>query len=197
VTAGPVVSSAGFTLLEMIMVLFLMSGVLLLIIPKVVTGENLASSGRQFIGGLRSLQSLAIALQKPLKLYVDLDKGIYWAMIVESTEEKIPLKTEWAERRALPESIRFTDVAVGSAKRMSGRMELSVFPNGRMDNVILHLSDGGSNLLGIAVESVTGEIRTSDERIEPPKNRLLPERLRPLLQASQGPSPASLGIRLQ
>lgn len=196
-TRGPVASSAGFTLLEMIMVLFLMSGVLLLVIPKVVTGENLASSGRQFIGGLRSLQSLAIALQKPLKLYVDLDKGTYWAMIVESTEEKIPLKTEWAGRRALPEPIRFADVAVGTAKRMSGRMELSVFPNGRMDNVILHLSDGGSNLLGIAVESVTGEIRTSDERIEPPKNRLLPERLRPLLQASQGPSPASLGVRLQ
>ncbi len=196
-TAGRLAGSAGFTLLEMILVLFLMSGVLLLVLPKVVTGESLASSARQFIGGLRSLQSLAIGMQKPLKLYLDLDKGTYWAMIVEGTEEKIPLKTEWAGRRALPESIRFADVAVGPTRRMSGRMELLVFPNGRMDNVILHLSDEGSNLLGIAVESVTGEIRTSDERIEPPKNRLLPERLRPLLQASQGPSPASLGIRLQ
>lgn len=194
---GAYPAAGGFTLLEMIFVMFLLSGMLLLVMPKIVTGENLASTGRKFIGVLRSLQTYAIRLQKPVKLYVDLDKGTYWAMIVEASEEKIPLRTEWEARRSLPESIRFTDVAVGQAKRMSGRIDLSIFPNGRIDPVTLHMTDANNHLLGIAVESVTGDIRTSDERIEPPRNQTIPERLKPLLKASQGPSPASMGIRFQ
>jgi hypothetical protein len=190
-------SSSGFTLLEMIFVLFLLSGMLLLVVPRIVTGDNLASTGRQFIGVLRTLQNWSIGLQKPVKLYVDLDKGTYWVMVVEGTEEKVPFNTEWERPRALPESIRFIDVAVGSSKRMSGRMDLSVFPNGRIDPVTVHLADAGNNLLGIAVESVTGAIRTSDERIEPPRNQPIPDRLRSLLQPPQGPTPAALGIRFQ
>jgi prepilin-type N-terminal cleavage/methylation domain-containing protein len=188
---------AGFTLLEMIFVMFLLSGVLLLVMPRIVTGDSLASTGRQLIGVLRNLQSFAIGLQKPVKLYVDLDKGTYWVMIIEGTEEKIPLRTEWADRRSLPESIRFADMAVGSARRMSGRIDLSIFPNGRIDPLTLHLTDQSNNLLGIAVESVTGAIRTSDERIEPPRTQTIPERLKTLLQPAQGPSPAALGLRFQ
>ena len=188
-------SAAGFTLLEMIIVMFLLGGVLVLVIPRIVVGEDLGSTGRQLISFLRNLQSQAVSSQKPVKLYLDLDKGTYWAMVVEGTEEKVPLNASWAVPRLLPESIRFTDISVGSTKRMSGRMDLSIFPNGRIDPLTVHLTDGSSNVLAIAVESVTGAIRTSDERIEPPRNQAIPDRLKPLLQALQGPTPASVGIR--
>lgn len=194
-TPHPSPSSAGFTLLEMIIVMFLLGGVLVLVIPRIVVGEDLGSTGRQLISFLRNLQSQAVSSQQPVKLHIDLDKGIYWAMVVEGTEEKVPLNASWAAPRLLPESIRFTDISVGSTKRMSGRMDLSIFPNGRIDPLTVHLTDGSSNVLAIAVESVTGAIRTSDERIEPPRNQAIPDRLKPLLQALQGPTPASVGIR--
>jgi len=190
-------SSAGFTLLEMMLVLFLLSGVLLLVIPRIVVGQDLGSTGRQLISVLRQLQTLAVTTQKPVKLYLDLDKGTYWIMMVEGTTEKLPVNAAWMTPRSLPESIRFTDVAVGSTKRLSGRIDLSIFPNGRIDPLTVHLTDASMNVLAIAVESVTGAIRTSDERIEPPRTQAVPERLRPLLQASQGLSPAAVGIRLQ
>src|SRR5690349_1333508 len=75
-------SPHGFTFLEMLIVLFLLGGVLALVIPRIVVGEDLSSTGRKFIGTLRSLQSMAATIQKPVKLYLDLDRGTYWAMVV-------------------------------------------------------------------------------------------------------------------
>lgn len=191
-------ASGGFTLLEMIMVMFLLGGVLVLVVPRIVVGEDLGSTGRAFISALRNLQGLAVTSQKPVKLYIDLDEGSYWAMVIEGKEEKLPLDASWMTRRSLPESIRFTDVSVGPTKRLSGRIDLSIFPNGRIDPLTVHLRDGSNNVLAVAVESVTGAIRTSDERIEPPRNQPIPERIRVLLQsAGTGLTPAAVGIKFQ
>ena len=176
-------SPAGFTLIEMIIVLFLLAGVLAIVIPRIVVGADLSATGRKFIGGIRSLQGLAATVQKPVKLYVDLDQGTYWAMVLEGKEEKAPLDAAWAEPRTLPSPIRFTDISMGQTKRVSGRIDLSFFPSGRIDPVVVHLTDGSNNVLAIAVEPVTGAIRTSDERIEPPRIQAIPDRVKPLLQA--------------
>jgi prepilin-type N-terminal cleavage/methylation domain-containing protein len=189
-------SPDGFTLLEMIIVMFLLGGVLVLVVPRITVGEDLASTGRKFIGVLRSLQSMAVVAQKPVKLYLDLDRGTYWIMIVEGKEEKIPLDAMWRFPRSLPETIKFTDISVGQTKRLSGRIDLSFSPNGRIDPLTVHFGDTGNQVLAIAVESLTGAIRTSDERIEPLRPQPIPERIKPLLQTPQGPTPASLGIRL-
>ena len=177
-------NAAGFTLLEILIVLFLLAGVLAIVIPRIVVGEDVGSTGRKLISALRVLQGMAASSQKPVKLYVDLDQGTYWAMVVDGKEEKLPLDASWAAPRSLPEAIRFIDVSVGQTKRVSGRIELSFYPNGRIDPVILHITDGSNNLLGIAVESFTGAIRTSDERIEPPLNQRIPDRVKLLLQAT-------------
>jgi hypothetical protein len=188
---------SGFTLFEMIIVLFLLGGVLALVVPRIVVGEDLGATGRAFISVLRNLQGIAITGQKPVKLYLDLDEGSYWIMLIEGKEEKLPLDVTWLTRRSLPESIRFTDVSVGTNKRVSGRMDLLIFPNGRIDPLTVHFKDGNNNILAVAVESVTGAIRTSDERMDPPLNQPIPERIRVLLQpaTSGGLTPAALGIR--
>jgi hypothetical protein len=176
--------SAGFTILEMLIVLFLLAGVLAIVIPRIVIGEDLSSTGRKFIGTLRTLLGMASAGQKPVKLYVDLDQGTYWAMVVEVKEEKPPLDASWATPRSLPESIRFTEVSVGQNTRTSGRTDFSFFPSGRIDSVTVYFIDGSNNVLGLAVDPFTGAIRTSDVRIEPPRNQTIPDRVRILLQAA-------------
>lgn len=184
----------GFTILEMLIVLFLLAGVLVIVIPRIVIGEDLSSTGRKFIGALRTLQGLAATSQKPVKLYMDLDQGTYWAVVVEGKEEKRPLDASWAAPRLLPESIHFTEVSVGQNKRLSGRADFSLFPNGRIDPVTVHFTDGSNNLLALAVDSFTGAIRTSDERIEPPRNQAIPDRVKTLLQATvQGGAASPLG----
>lgn len=181
----------GFTILEMLIVLFLLAGVLAIVIPRIVIGEDLSSTGRKFISTLRTLQGLASTSQKPVKLYMDLDQGTYWAMVVNGKEEKTPLDASWATPRLLPESIRFTEVSVGQTKRVSGRADLSFYPNGRIDPVTVYFADRSNNLLALAVDSLTGAIRTSHERVEPPRNQTIPDRVKTLLQVSAQGIPAS------
>lgn len=180
----PLRSSAGFTLLEMLIALFLLGGVLAVILPRISFEEDLRSTGRKLVGLLQTFQAQAASDQTPLRLYLDLDQGLYWMMVIEGKEERLPLDPAWKLPRPLPESIRLTEVSIGQDKRMSGRVGVTFFPNGRIEPVTMYLMDNKSNLLGVAVDSLTGAIRVSDERFDPPPNRLIPDRVKVLLKAS-------------
>ncbi len=175
-------SSAGFTILEMLIVLFLLTLVVVVVFPRFSLDEDLSSTGRKLIGVLRTFQGLATTSQQPLKLYLDMDRGTYWMMMVEGKEERLPLDPAWKLPRSLPESIRLTEVSVGQDKHFSGRVDVSFFANGRIEPVTIYLMDAKNNLLGLAVDSLTGGIRVSDERLDPPLNRIIPDRVRLLLK---------------
>ena len=177
-------SSRGFTILEILLVLFLLVGLLGIILPRISLEENLGSVGRQMVGTVRSLQSLAMSTQKTVHLYVDMDRGVYWPMILDGSQEKLPTDPTWATPLKLPDTIRFTDILVGQGKKESGRVDLFFYPTGRIDPATMHLVNTNNTILAIAIEPVTGAIRMSDERIEPPKPLTIPDRVRPLLKTA-------------
>lgn len=177
-------SSGGFTLLEMLIALFLLGGVLAVVLPRISFEEDLRSTGRKLVGLLRTFQGQAAATQTPLKLYLDLDQGLYWMMMIEGKEERVPLDPAWKTPRMLPESIRLTEVSIGQDKRMGGRAAVTFFPNGRIEPVTMYLMDNNNHLLGLAVDSLTGAIRVSDERFDPPPYRFIPDRVKLLLKPS-------------
>lgn len=175
------ISESGFTLIEIVIVMFLFVAMLGIVIPRINLDDDLASTGRKFIGSLRTLQGIAMSTQKPVKLYLDLDQNKYWPMMFEGKEEKPLLDAAWTTPRTFPESIHLTDASSGSTKRTAGRFDLTLYPNGRMDGAVMHLVDANSNVLGIVIESATGAIRISDERIEPQRDAPIPDRVKQLL----------------
>jgi len=175
-------SSRGFTIFEIIIVLFLLAGLLTMVIPRIGIGDSLASVGRKWIAALRAIQDMAISTQKIVRLHIDLDRGQYWPMILQGGEEKAPVDATWSTPVSLPESIRIADMQVGQKKSSSGKTELFFYPNGKIDPSVMHLVDGDNNVIGIQVEPVTANIKVSDQRIEPPRPRAIPERIRALLQ---------------
>ena len=177
-------SSRGFTILEIILVLFLLVGLLGIVLPRISLDENLGSVGRRMVGTVRSLQSLAMLTQKTVHLYVDMDRGVYWPMILDGNQEKVPIDATWATPLNLPVTIRFSDILVAQGKKESGRVDLFFYPTGRIDPATMHLVDPKNNILAIAIEPVTGAIRMSDERIEPPRPLRIPDRVKPLLQTA-------------
>jgi type II secretory pathway pseudopilin PulG len=177
--------TGGFTILEIIIVLFLLTGLLTILIPRIGIGETLASNGRKWVSALRTFQEMAVAAQKPVRLHIDLERGQYWPMILQDGEERLPLIEVWQTPVNLPESIHITDVQIGQKKSSAGRVALVFYPNGKIDPMVMHLIDDSNNLLGIQVEPVTTTIRVSDQRIEPPRPWTLPERIRQLLQIQQ------------
>jgi hypothetical protein len=166
----------------MLIVLFLLTVVVVVVLPRISLDEDLRSTGRTLIGVLRTVQGLAATSQKPMRLYLDLDRGLYWMMTVEGKEERLPLDPGWKTPRSLPESIRLTEVSIGQDKRMSGQIGLSFFTNGRIEPVIMYLMDSKNNLLGLAVDALTGDIRVSEERFDPPPYRFIPDRVKILLK---------------
>ena len=181
-------SSRGFTILEIIIVLFLFVGLLGIVLPRISLEENLGSVGRQMVRTVRSLQELSMVTQKPLRLYVDIDRGVYWLMIIDGNQEKVPIDhPTWATPLHLPAAVRISDMVIGQAIKSAGRVDLSFYPTGRIDPMTMHLVDGRNNLLAIAIEPVTGAIRMSDERIDPPPPTplLILERVKPLLKTTE------------
>lgn len=181
-------SSSGFTILEIIIVLFLLVGLLGIILPKISLDENLSSVGRKMVGTVRSLQSMAMSSQTTVRLYVDMDRGVYWPMILDGNQEKAPINPAWATPLNLPATIRISDILVSQGKKESGRVDLFFYPTGRIDPMTMHMMDAKNNILAIAIEPVTGAIRLSDERIEPPRPLVILERVKPLLK------PAKVGL---
>ena len=92
----------------------------------------------------------------------------------------------WATPLKLSETIRISDILVVRGKKNPVGSICSFYPTGRIDPATMHLVDTGNNILAIAIEPVTGAIRMSDERIEPPKPLIIPDRVRPLLQGRGG-----------
>jgi len=178
-------SSRGFTILEIIIVLFLLVGLLGIVLPRISLEENLGSVGRRMVGTVRSLQSLAMLTQKTVRLYVDIDRGVYWPMILDGNQEKVPTDPTWAMPLKLSETIRISDFLADQGKKESGRVDLFFYPTGRIDPATMHLVDAHNNILAIAIEPVTGAIRMSDERIEPPRPLSIPDRVRPLLKTAE------------
>jgi type II secretory pathway pseudopilin PulG len=185
-TPYPLRASTGFTILEIIIVLFLLAGLLGIILPRISLDENLGSVGRRMVGTVRSLQSLAMTTQKTVRLYVDIDRGVYWPVILDGNQEKIPIEAAWATPLSLPAAIRVSDILVNQGKKELGRVDLSFYPTGRIDPATMHFVDARNNILAIAIEPVTGAIRMSDERIEPPRAPTIPDRVRPWLKAAEG-----------
>jgi len=177
-------SSAGFTILEIIIVLFLLVGLLGIILPRISWEENLGSVGRKMVGTVRSLQHLAMSTQKTVHLYVDIDRGAYWSMILDGNQEKVPSDPAWLTPLTLPDTIRFSDILVSQGKKESGRVDIFFYPTGRIDTATMHLMNERSNILAIAIEPVTGAIRMSDDRIEPPRLLVIPDRVRALLKTT-------------
>lgn len=177
-------ATAGFTILEILLVLFLLVGLLGIVLPRISLEENLGSVGRRMVGTVRSLQSLSMLTQKTVRLYVDVDRGIYWPMILDGNQEKVPTDATWATPLNLPGNIHFSDILVNQEKKESGRINLFFYPTGRIDPATMHLVDASNNILAIAIEPVTGAIRMSDKRIEPARPLTIPDRVRPLLQTA-------------
>jgi hypothetical protein len=182
-------AAGGFTMLEIVLVLFLLVGMLTLVIPRISLGESLGSIGRKWVGAMKSFQEMAMMTQKTVRLYVDIDRNMYWPMVIDGKEEKIPLDPTWAVPIVLPETVRFADIQIGTTVKQAGRVDIFFYPNGRIDPAIVHLTDMSNNIVGVFVEPVTAMIRMTDHRIDPPKPIMILERIRPLLQ------PITPGIR--
>ena len=114
--------------MEIIIVLFLLVGLLGIVLPRISLEENLGSVGRQMVRTVRSLQRPVHGdPEDHSDLYVDIDRGVYWLMILDGNQEKAPIDhPTWAKPLHLPAAIRISDIVVDQGRKelRSGRSVL-------------------------------------------------------------------------
>jgi len=160
-------NNLGFTLIEILIVLTIITMVLSIGIPAVqnVTYQRVNSSTRRFIGLIRTVRNDAVLLQTIYRLVLDLENKTYWvesqksfkpiSEIVEpdkkrkNKSEPPPSDFSFAEKYSkkpieMPQGVVFSGVLKEQEGfRKDGIVYIHFFPNGFTEQSILYLTKDG------------------------------------------------------
>lgn len=183
---------AGFTLLEILIVLSLIVMVLGVGVPAVskLTYQKLNSTSRQFVGILKTIRNDAILLNGIYRLGIDFDKQTWWvesqnkfSLLKEEADPKLDKKKKKDEKapsnfqmvakfssepKEVPSGLRFDGLFTersGFAKEGIGYVYF--FPNGYNEAAILYLNRDGSTdePYSLVMNSTTGRVVVFKKKI--------------------------------
>ena len=136
--------SHGFTLLELIVVLALLSIMLVLTVPRFHSTlflDETKTSARWIIGKIQSLKEAAIRDQKQHTLHIDLDTERFWETDGSMSAEAIESAT--LNAAPLPDGLKIADIEYPIRGKIdSGQTDITFYKDGHSDKVLIHLQDG-------------------------------------------------------
>jgi prepilin-type N-terminal cleavage/methylation domain-containing protein len=154
---------AGFTLLELIVVMALMSIVFFFAAPRFEGSflfDDAKQSARWLVGRIQSLREEALRSRRQHLLVFDLDTKRVWAATDSMTAEEI----ERAMRRAqpIPGGARVVSVEFPPETRIvSGRAEIRFYGDGHSDKALIHLQYGDARS-SFLLEPFLPQVKTFD-----------------------------------
>lgn len=166
------VTSPGFTLLELTVVLFIIGLLLTMIVPHLgdVGGARLDATAKRMAAVVRYLAGEAALQNRPYRLNYDLDKHTYWITTLTPTQDGAEFQEDQSPLSRpvqLPQTITFADVQVPGVGRMStGRVYTHFFPQGYTDPTLIHLRDQRSRVITVFIPPLTGEARIYDGYVD-------------------------------
>lgn len=152
--------SAGFTLIELSIVVFIFAIITGIAIPKLrdVTGVELSSSTRRLSNTIRYLYEEAALRGHVLALVFDLEHQTYWVARQDpSTGEFVEDDSVLSRRVELPPDVEIADVVLpGTGKIDGGIVPTYFYPEGFADRAVIHLVDAGDRAYTLRVDPVRG-----------------------------------------
>lgn len=158
----------GFTLLEMVLVVFILGMVMAIAFPRItnVGGGDLKVETRTLIGHIQGLYGEAALTSKRHRLVFDLDAERYWAE-VERNGEYTRVSHDFLKPVSLPVNIRLTDViTAGTGKKSEGTAYTHFYPLGRVDFTTIHLEERDGDTITLEVNPVSGKVTLLDGYVE-------------------------------
>lgn len=179
------IQKAGFTLLELILVMMIAAIVLAMAAPSLHLFANarpLANTAGQFVALTDYARSQAISEGRTYRLNLDPDKGLFWLTTQEGGVFQ-PLEREFGRVFSFPEGTKAdwitpTDVSTGAtvpglqlpgqteaqdASGTTARAYIVFYPDGRTETSELRLTDRRGNTLNIICLSPTERFRVITE----------------------------------
>lgn len=158
----------GFTLIELMVVMLLISIVMAIAIPRFSGGafqDPVKKLSRWMINAVRTLRFAAIQKQKMQSLIIDLDHQRMWMVNEDMDEEAMMAASEKA--LSLPDTIRFVDVQYPQQESVtSGTTEVRFFPAGYSDQALIHLETEDTERFSYLVEPLLPKVKYFEKWIE-------------------------------
>ncbi len=158
VTRRPLWSAAGFTLVELAVVLLLLGIFTALVVPLFagIGDDALQVSARRLAGTAKYLYNEAALTGRPHRLVFDLDGGEFGGRRLETNDELVTLDGTGSDH-SLPDAVHFLDVVVaGRGKVNSGSIYAALLPVGWIDETVVHLEGSGGQQLTLRIAPLTG-----------------------------------------
>lgn len=140
-------SKAGFTLLELIVVMALIGITLFLTLPRLragLVGDPMFKMARQMVFLTKQLRAEALSRQMDLILRVDLDEQKF-GVVMETggdSEQSGQPDGSGAEFQTLPEGVNVVDIIFPRKEKITGgRVDIGFFRQGYADQALVHLQD--------------------------------------------------------
>jgi len=146
--------NSGYTLIELVVVISLISIMLFFAIPRfqdTVLTDNTKKFSRWFITTIRSLKAAAVRDQKRYILNINLDTGKFWVISDSLSEEEL----QNAEKAgySLPEDVRIIDIEFPfKGKITGGQVEISFYKADYSDKVMIHIENDSRKQMSFLVE---------------------------------------------
>lgn len=181
----------GFTLLEVVVALCIMGVVLSLAFPLIGLHDPLKDAGRRIVGAVHLLHDAAVSSKQTYRLYFDIDRQNYWAVIATRDGERRSSDDALADGISLTNSVRIGQVTTGrQGKVTAGMVVVELHPDGRVDPAVILLSDLDDHVLSLILDRFSGHVRITDQALDlipPPIPPTLLSFFRPLRPVSPKP----------
>ena len=156
-------SNKGFSLFELVAVIFVLILLVAVVYPKIRIGGDLKTVSRQLIGAIQHAYSTAESEKHPYRIHYDLTYGEYWvteAPAVDDTDASKDAKPD--NPRRLPKGIRFAKIeTLHFGTVVDGRAFTHFYPIGRVEPTVIHLQDEEYETLSLSINPLTARVTVS------------------------------------
>jgi prepilin-type N-terminal cleavage/methylation domain-containing protein len=158
----------GFTLIELMVVMLLISIVMAVIIPRFDGGpfqDPTKKLSRWMVNSIRHLRSTAIQKQKSQALVIDLNEQRMWMVSDGMSEEELSAATEKAFK--IDTSMQIVNVQFPDQEPIStGSAEIRFFPAGYSDRALIHLENDDAERFSYLLEPLLPKVKMFDQWID-------------------------------
>lgn len=156
--------ASGFTLLEMVLVLFIMGLMMMIAMPHLGSFRiaKLKSEARRLSGRVAYLYDRASADKVVLRLTFDLDRNRYFVSRLDpyALQPVFQLDTEPGfQPVSMPAGVHLRDATVeGIGTLARGTVSCYFYPEGYVDATVVHLVDDWGNVFTLTFNPLSGRV---------------------------------------
>ncbi len=153
---------AGFTLMELMVVIAILSIVVAVVLPRLPSTEStrLRDSARSLASAIRFVGDRAATAKEGYRMHLNLSDSTVWTRKLTASGEETAADDPFLGRRLIAEGIVIEDVTIPQTGKVSeGEVTIGFGPGGLQDFMIVHLKDSKKGRFTVTAFPNNGKVK--------------------------------------